>query len=141
MLVSRTFMRPVLLAAYTPVLYFALRVYPVLANSPGFDFLVPGNVLGRGYGVWLTLAMLISAAWEIRFHLRAPDRAQSFFHSLLAGVFAIGAALVVQLHGLSGPLPRVLSEAVSTILALLAIFSSAVLVCLFQRFNFLQIGR
>src|SRR5229473_1691311 len=141
MLTSRTLKRTVLLAAYTPVFYFALRVYPLLADSPGFDFLAPGNVLGRGYGVWLALAMLISAAWEIRFHLRAPDRAQSFFHSLLAGVFAIGAALVVQLHVLSGPLPRDLSEGVSTILALLALLPSAVLIYVAQRFNFLQIGR
>ncbi len=141
MLTSRTLKRTVLLAAYTPVFYFALRAYPLLADSPEFDFLVPGNVLGRGYGVWLALAMLISAAWEIRFHLRAPDRAQSFFHSLLAGVFAIGAALVVQLHVLSGPLSRDLSEGVSTILALLAILPSAVLIYLVQRFNFLQIGR
>jgi len=111
MLGSRALKRTVLLAAYTPVFYFALHAYPLLANSPGFDFLAPGNVLGRGYGVWLALAMLISAAWEIRFHLRAPDRAQSFFHSLLAGVFSIGAALVVQLHVLSGPLPRDLSDA------------------------------
>jgi signal transduction histidine kinase len=141
MLTSRTLKRTVLLAAYTPVFYFALRAYPLLADSPGFDFLAPGNVLGRGYGVWLALAMLISAAWEIRFHLRAPDRAQSFFHSLLAGVFAIGAALVVQLHVLSGPLPRDLSEGVSTILALLALLPSAVLIYVAQRFNFLQIGR
>ncbi len=141
MLTSRTLKRTVLLAAYTPVFYFALRAYPLLADSPGFDFLAPGNVLGRGYGVWLALVMLISAAWEIRFHLRAPDRAQSFFHSLLAGVFAIGAALVVQLHVLSGPLPRDLSEGVSTILALLAILPSAVLIYLVHRFNFLQIGR
>jgi signal transduction histidine kinase len=141
MLTSRTLKRTVLLAAYTPVFYFALRPYPLLADSPGFDFLAPGNVLGRGYGVWLALAMLISAAWEIRFHLRAPDRAQSFFHSLLAGVFAIGAALVVQLHVLSGPLPRDLSEGVSTILALLALLPSAVLIYVAQRFNFLQIGR
>src|SRR5713101_1787484 len=128
MLGSRTLKRIVLLAAYAPVLYFALRVSPVLANSPGFDFLVPGNALGRGYGVWLTLAMLISAAWEIRFHLRAPDRAQSFFHSLLAAVFAIGAALVVQLHVLSGPMPRDLSDAASTALALVALLPSAVLI-------------
>src|SRR5712691_6409651 len=141
MLTSRKLKRTVLLAAYTPAFYFALRAYPLLADSPGFDFLAPGNVLGRGYGVWLALAMLISAAWEIRFHLRAPDRAQSFFHSLLAGVFSIGAALVVQLHVLSGPLPRDLSEGVSTILALLAILPSAVLIYLAQRFNFLQIGR
>src|SRR6266851_1921836 len=137
MLRSRTVKR----AAYVPVLYFGIHVYPLLADSPGFDFLVPGNALGRGYGLWLALAMLIGAAWEIRFHLRAPDQAQSFFHSLLAGVFAIGAALVVQLHVLSGPLPRDLSEGVSTILALLAILPSAVLIYLVHRFNFLQIGR
>ncbi len=141
MLTSRTLKRTVLLAAYVPVLYFALRVYPLLADSPGFDFLAPGNVLGRGYGVWLALAMLISAAWEIRFHLRAPDRAQSFFHSLLAGVFSIGAALVLQLHVLSGPMPRDLSDAASTALALVALLPSAVLIYLVQRFNFLQIGR
>src|SRR6266852_1543717 len=141
MLTSRKLKRTVLLAAYTPAFYFALRAYPLLADSPGFDFLVPGNALGRGYGVWLALVMLISAAWEIRFHLRAPDRAQSFFHSLLAGVFAIGAALVVQLHVLSGPLPRDLSESVSTTLALLAVLPSAVLIYLVYRFNFLQIGR
>ena len=141
MLGSRALKRTVLLAAYTPVFYFALHAYPLLANSPGFDFLAPGNVLGRGYGVWLALAMLISAAWEIRFHLRAPDRAQSFFHSLLAGVFSIGAALVVHLHVLSGPLPRDLSDAASTALALVALLPSAVLIYMVQRFNFLQIGR
>ncbi len=141
MLASRTLKRTALLAAYVPVLYFALRVYPLLASSPGFDFLAPGNALGRGYGVWLALAMLISAAWEIRFHLRAPDRAQSWFHSLLAGVFSIGAALVVQLHVLSGPMPRDLSDAASTALALVALLPSAVLIYLVQRFNFLQIGR
>ena len=141
MLASRTFKRIVLLAAYVPVLYFALRVYPLLADSPGFDFLAPGNVLGRGYGVWLALAMVISAAWEIGFHLRAPDRAQSFFHSLLAGVFSIGAALVLQLHALNGPMPRDLSDAASTALAFVALLPSAVLIYLVPRFNFLQIGR
>ena len=141
MLASRTLKRTVLLAAYAPALFFVSRVYPLLADSPGFDFLAPGNVLGRGYGVWLALAMLLSAAWEIRFHLRAPDRAQSFFHSLLAGVFSIGAALVLQLHVLSGPMPRDLSDAASTALAFVALLPSAVLIYLVQRFNFLQIGR
>jgi len=141
MLASRILKRTVLLAAYAPALYFTSRVYPLLADSPGFDFLAPGNVLGRSYGVWLTLAMLLSAAWEIRFHLRAPDRAQSFFHSLLAGVFSIGAALVLQLHVLSGPMPRDLSDAASTALAFVALLPSAVLIYLVQRFNFLQIGR
>jgi signal transduction histidine kinase len=133
--------RALLFAAYAPALYFALRVYPLLANSPGFDFLVPGNVLGRAYGVWLAAAMVLSAGWEIRFQLRATKQSESFFHSLLAGVLAIGAAIVVQLHVLSTPLPRDLAEGVSTLLALLAIVPSAVLIYLVQRFNFLQIGR
>jgi signal transduction histidine kinase len=141
LLTSLPLKRIVLLAAYVPVLYFVLRVYPLLANSPGFDFLVPGNALGRGYGAWLTLAMLVSAAWNIRFYLGASDRAQSWFHGLLAGVFSIGMALVLQLHVLSGPMPRDLSEAASTALALLGLLPSAVLIYLVQRFNFLQIGR
>jgi two-component system, NtrC family, sensor histidine kinase HydH len=138
---SRALKRTVLLAAYAPASYFVFHVYPSLANSPGFDFLVPGNVLGRAYGVWLAAAMVVSAGWEVRFHLSAPEQSQSFFHSLLAGVFAIGAAMVVQLHVLGGALPRDLSEDVSTVLALLAILPSAVLIYLVLRFNFLQIGR
>ena len=141
MLGSQTIKRTVLLAAYAPVLYFALRVYPQLANSPKFDFLIPGNALGRGYGLWLALAMLISAAWEIRFQLRAPNRAQSWYHSLLAGVFAIGAALIMQLHVLSGPMPRDFSSAASTALAFAALLPSAILIYMVQRYNFLQIGR
>ena len=141
MLGSQTIKRTVLLAAYAPVLYFALRVYPQLANSPKFDFLIPGNALGRGYGLWLALAMLISAAWEIRFQLRAPNRAQSWYHSLLAGVFAISAALIVQLHVLSGPMPRDFSSAASTALAFAALLPSAILIYMVQRYNFLQIGR
>ena len=141
LLTSPTLKRVVLVAVYAAALYFALRAYPLLANSPGFDFLVPGNALGRSYGVWLALAMVVGGAWNIRFYLQAQDRAQAWFHSLLAGVFAIGAALVIQLHVLSAPPPRDLSELVSTALALLALLPSAVLIYLVQRFNFLQIGR
>jgi two-component system, NtrC family, sensor histidine kinase HydH len=133
--------RTVLIAAYVPVLYFALRAYPLVASAPGFDFLVPGNALGRGYGVWLGLAMLLSAAWEIRFTMRAPDRPQEWFHGLLAGVFVIGAAMVVQLHVLAPPISSNLADVVSTSLALLGLLPLALLIYLVQRFNFLQIGR
>src|SRR6267154_2503188 len=141
MLRGGTLKRTLLIAGYAPALYFVLRAYPLLANSPGFDFLVPGNALGRGYGAWLALAMVICAGWEIRFHLSAANQMQSWFHSLLAGVFAIGAALTIQLHVVSGGLPRDLSNVASTALALLAILPSAVLIYLVQRYNFLQIGR
>ena len=133
--------RLVLLAAYAPVLYFALRVYPQLATAPGFDFLIPGNALGRGYGVWLGVALLVSAGWEVRFVWHAPDRPQRQFHSILASLFVAGAAMVAYLHVLGGPLPPDLSAGVSTALAWLAIPPSAILIYLVQRFNFLQIGR
>src|SRR5882762_2050113 len=141
MLRGGTLKRTLLVAAYAPALYFVLRTYPLIVSSPGFDFLVPGNALGRGYGAWLALAMVISAGWEIRFHLGAANQMESWFHSLLAGVFAIGAALAIQLHVVGGGLPPDLSNVASTALALLAILPSAVLIYLVQRYNFLQIGR
>lgn len=136
-----TLKRTLLLVCYAPVVYFALRAYEVLATSPGFDFLAPGNALGRGYGVWLALAMVVGGGWEIRFYLNAPDRVQAWFYGLMAGVLTVAAALTIQLHVVSGGLPRDLSEAASTALALAAILPSAVLIYLVQRFNFLQIGR
>jgi signal transduction histidine kinase len=141
MLRRRAFKRSVLLASYVPVMYFGLRAYPVLASSPGFDFLVPGNALGRGYGLWLTLSMLISATWEMRFRRRAPDRPQFHFHNLLAGVFFVSAAITLRLHVLGSHLPINLSDVASTGLALVGILPSAVLIYLVGRFNFLQIGR
>ncbi len=141
MLPEGSLKRTLLVAAYAPALYFVLRTYPLIVSSPGFDFLVPGNALGRGYGAWLALAMVICAGWEIRFHLGAANQMESWFHSLLAGVFAIGAALAIQLHVVGGGLPRELSNVASTALALLAILPSAVLIYLVQRYNFLQIGR
>jgi hypothetical protein len=121
MLRSRTLKRVILLAAYAPALYIALRVYPVLAASPGFDFLIPGNALGRGYGVWLALAMAVSAGWEGRFFRRAPDRPQQLFHALLLSLFVCGAALTFYLHVLGGPLSTDRAAWLSIILALLSI--------------------
>jgi signal transduction histidine kinase len=133
--------RVILLAAYVPVLYFALRVYPLLVSSPGFDFLIPGNALGRGYGVWLAVAMFVAAAWQVLFARRAPDRPQFRFHALLAVLFVAGVGMTVYLHVLSSPVLANFSEGVSTALALLAVVPSAILIYLVYRFNFLQIGR
>ena len=140
-LANRFLKRVVLLAAYAPALYFALRVYPLAAGSAGFDFLIPGNALGRGYGVWLAAAMLVSAAWEKQFARRAPDKPQLWFHRLLLAVFVAGAAMTFYLHVLGGPLSPSLSDRLSTALSLLAILPSAVLIYLIYEFNFLQIGR
>src|SRR5258708_27595377 len=141
MLPGGSLKRTLLVAAYAPALYFVLRTYPLIVSSPGFDFLVPGNALGRGYGAWLALAMVIGAGWEIRFHLGAANQMESWFHSLLAGGFAIVAALAIQLHGVGGGLPRDLSNVANTTLALLAILPSAVLIYLVPRHNFFSIDR
>lgn len=141
LLKTRNLKRVVVLAGYAPIVYFALRVFPQIATAPGFDFLIPGNALGRGYGVWLGTALLVSAGWEVRFVWEAPDKPQRLFHSILASLFVAGAAMVAYLHVLNGPLPPNFSVGVSTALAWLAIPPSAVLIYLVQRFNFLQIGR
>jgi signal transduction histidine kinase len=131
----------VVLASYAPVLYFALRVYPQLLTEPGFDFLLPGNTLGRGFGAWLAIAMLISAGWEAKFWQVAPDAPQRWFHGLLSGLLLAGAGMVFSLHVLGGPSSTNASAVVSVTLALMAIVPSALLIYLVQRFNFLQIGR
>ncbi len=138
---SRPLKRVVLFAAYAPVLYFTLRVYPQLATTAGFNFLIPGNAFGRGYGVWLGLAMLISGWWEVRFTVRSPDQPQRMFHSFLAAIFVAGAAMILYLHDFGGPLPPSLAAGITVTLALVAIVPSALLIYLVLRYNFLQIGR
>jgi signal transduction histidine kinase len=141
MLPSRPLKRVVLFAAYAPLLYFGLRVYPHLAASAGFDFQNPGNALGRWYGIWLGLAMLISGWWEMRYTVRAPDQPQRMFHSCLAAIFVAGGAMILYLHDFGGPLPPSLAAGITVTLALAAIVPSALLIYLVLRYNFLQIGR
>lgn len=133
--------RFLLIAAYAPIVYFVLHYFPRIATSPGFDFLVPGNALGRGYGVWLVIGLVVSAVWEVRFAGVAPDRAQRLFHRMLAALFVAGAGLVLYLHVLGGPLVANISVLLSTALAWLAIPPFTALIYLVLRFNFLQIGR
>ncbi|MGB8659413.1 MAG: ATP-binding protein [Candidatus Acidiferrum sp.] len=138
---GRTLERLLLLAAYAPILYFLLRYFPQIVTSPGFDFLIPGNALGRGYSIWLGIALFVSAGWESRFAFVAPDRAQRQFHGLVAGLFVAGAGMVFYLHVFGGPLSTSVSILVSTMLAWLSIPPFTILIYLVLRFNFLQIGR
>ena len=133
--------RLALLAGYAPIIYFALHYFPEIVISPGFDFLVPGDALGRGYGVWFAIALLVSAAWEVRFGWASPDRAQKLFHATVAGLFVAGAVMVSYLHVLGGPLSPETSVLISTALSWLAIPPFTTLIYLVLRFNFLQIGR
>ena len=141
MIRNRAVKRVILLAAYAPVVYFGLRVIPQILAAPSFDFLIPGNVLGRSYGVWLAGALILGAGWEIRFTGVAPDRPQKRFHETLAVLFAIGTALVIYLHVYVAPVSQNFSVIMSTALAWLSIPPFTILIYLVLRFNFLQIGR
>src|SRR2546422_6898696 len=87
-----------LAAFYVPVVYFALRVYPILLSGRGFDFLTPGNSLGRGFGIWLGAALVFSSVWEMRFSRSAPDDRQEIFHRVLASGLLVTAFLIFELH-------------------------------------------
>jgi signal transduction histidine kinase len=138
---GHTLKRILLLAAYAPIVYFVAHYFPRIVTLPEFDFLIPGNALGRGYGVWLGIALLVSAGLEIRFAAVAPGRAQRQFHVSVAGLFVVGSGMVFYLHVFGGPLSSNVSVLISTALAWLAIPPFTILIYLVLRFNFLQIGR
>lgn len=128
-------------AMYVPVLYFGLRVFPLLAGGASFDFLLPGNVLGAGYGVWLAAAMLVGVVWEWEFRRHTGDRQERGFHAAMAGFFALAAALVAYLYVIGGPRTPGAEAVLGTAMALAALVPGALLVYFVLRYNFLQIGR
>ncbi|HXM95574.1 MAG TPA: ATP-binding protein [Candidatus Dormibacteraeota bacterium] len=141
LLQARGWKRPAILVAFVPIIYFALWVYPKVVTAPGFNFLIPGDALGRCYAVWLAASLFVSVAWEIQFTRKAPDAPQKWFHALFTIVLAFCAALVLYLHVWTGRFSPNSAVVISSILALLPIAPSAALICLVQRFNFLQIAR
>src|SRR5437660_11407775 len=90
--------RVILPAAYAPIVFFGLRVYPLLANNSGLDLLAPGRALGFVYGVWVAVAFLICFWWQGRFSAEAPDAPQRTFQKQLARVFLAMGVLVLLLH-------------------------------------------
>ena len=132
--------RVILLAAYAPIVFFGMRVYPLLANNPGLDLLAPGRALGFVYGVWLAVAFLICFWWQGRFSAEAQDAPQRTFHKQLARFFLAIGVLVLLLHAAPG-LSLAGAEELSMALALLAMIPFAVMIWMVLKFNFLNIGR
>ncbi|MBZ5702063.1 MAG: hypothetical protein LAN84_09470 [Acidobacteriia bacterium] len=127
--------------AYLPAVYFAAQAYPRQATGYGFGFVDRGNVLGWVYSLWLGAALLYCVRPEMRLAEAAGIAPVRGFHRFLAGLFGVGAALVVYLHVFSGPANAGLGSALNTALLLLPILPLAVLIYLVQRYNFLEIGR
>src|SRR5438445_2331972 len=133
--------RVILLAAYAPIVFFGLRVYPLLANNSGLDLLAPGRALGFVYGVWLAVAFLICFWWQGRFSAEAPYAPQRTFHKQLARFFLAIGVLVLLLHATPEGLSLAGAEKLSTALAFLAMIPFAVMMWMVLQFNFLNIGR
>jgi len=133
--------RVILLAAYAPIVFFGMRVYPLLANNSGLDLLAPGRALGFVYGGWLAVAFLICFWWQGRFSAEASDAPQRKFHKQLGRFFFAIGVLVLLLHAAPGGLSLAGAERLSTGLALLAMIPFAVMMWMVLKFNFLNIGR
>src|SRR6266436_2517861 len=141
LLKSRNTKRILVSAAYAPILFLGLRVYPLLANYSGFDLLAPGRVLGLTYGVWLGVSLLACFWWQRRFTADAPDDPQRTFHKQLAKFFLLIALLILCLHVFQDTFGAALTGELSTSLAVAAIIPFAVMLWMVQKFNFLNIGR
>ena len=133
--------RAIVAAFYLPLIYFALRLYPLLANGANFDLLSPNQVLGMAYGVWLAAAMLMSFWWQGRFFQDAPTPAERTFHKQLGKLFLVLSILVLVLHLFQARVPAEIAGEFTTAIAIATLVPFAVMLWLVQKYNFLNIGR
>ena len=138
---SRKKKRLFVVAAYAPLIYFALRFYPLLTNGANFDLLTPVRVLGLVYGAWLAGAMLVGFWWQLRFAKDAPTPPENTFHKQLARLFLAVSFFVLMLHLFQERLSAGVAGEISTALAIVTIVPFAVMLWLVQKYNFLNIGR
>jgi signal transduction histidine kinase len=132
-----------LLVAYAPAVLLLPHLFDALSLSDKFDFLLPGDVLGRLFQISLVSALLLSAGWQWRFVRVAPDEEQKSFHSVLRYDLAWIAVWIAILHSVPflGDSTRPFAEGVTIVIALFALAPLVSLIRNVQRFNFLQIGR
>src|SRR6267154_300129 len=133
-----------LVAAYGPALLLLPKLSEALRLRDGFSFLLPSNVLGPSFQVWLVSALTFSAAWQWRFVKSAPDAEQKSFHRALCSNLSLIAVWMALLHFVFPRLGRVTEQSAEVYITTVGLFALAPLVALIrnvQRFNFLQIGR
>jgi signal transduction histidine kinase len=133
-----------LAVAYLPPVLLVPELYSALRARPGFDFVLPGNSLGKGFQIWLVSGLLVSAFWQRRFAKAAPDDEQRSFHSTLQFYLVWVAVWILALHFGFSRLAGFTEQNATIITTMVACFGLAPLVALIrnvQRFNFLQIGR
>src|SRR5208282_3700103 len=126
--------------AYVPGVLLLPYLYSALRLRTGFDFVAPGNSLGKLFQIWLVASLLISAWWQWRFSKAAPDKQQKLFHrSVLNSLMVLAVWIsVTHLWGLTDNDTPMVTTSLAVAFVLLPLVS---LIRNVQRFNFLQIGR
>ena len=133
-----------LITAYGPAIVLSPMLYGALRLRSGFSFLLPSNVLGRPFQIWLVGALTMSAVWQWRFGRAAPDEEQKSFHRALRANSGLIAVWMALLHFVFPRLGKVTEQNAEVYITIVGLFAVAPLVALIrkvQRFNFLQIGR
>ena len=127
--------------AYLPSLFFLFVRIPEAIEKGSFDFVVPGNSLGRLYVVWLFVIAFVSGVWETKLSRRVRDESERDFHRLLGVLLASVLLLITAAHFITAGLSRTGRETLGTVLALLPLIPLAVLIYMVKRHNFLNIGK
>src|SRR5437588_9707385 len=133
--------RAILALFYLAGLHLALHRIPLLLQEGTFDFIGPGNSLGTGFAIVLSISLAWCAGWERRFATTVPDKPQSYFHWALLFFFSLAFLATGVLHIAPYPIPKQAIAMLETAFSLLPIVPFTVLIDLVYRRNFLQIGR
>jgi len=133
--------RLVLTLSYALVALFAIRAYPKLALSQGFDFLLPANSFGRSFAVFFAFSAIASAIWQFSFARATNNKNERVFHSFTGTGLSLCTLLVLLGQVLDFSLPLGTRAFAATALELFPIPLFAALIYAVQNYNFLQIGR
>ncbi len=133
-------LRGAALAAYLPVVYFLATQSPRLMDNLHLEFLRPGAVMGRLYGLWLVAAQVGCLVSHRVIARQVSDARQRRLHQAMTWFFALAAPLVGYVYVLGGPRDAAWSAAVSTAVLLAALVPSALFGYSVVRYNFLGMG-
>jgi signal transduction histidine kinase len=133
-----------LAGAYLPAVALVPRLYSALLQRSGFNFLLPSNSFGRVFQIWLVGALVVSAVWQWRLLISAPDGEQKAFHRALCFDLAWIGFWIALLHFLPSRWGWSTEQDLVVYTTVVTCFAVGPLIGLIrnvQRFNFLQIGR
>jgi len=130
-----------LAAAWLPAVALSIGFLQVVFHTTKFDFERPTHLFGLAFEVWLILAFLASAAWQIRFRAVAVVGEEKAFHRTLAAMMFLLSLLFAALFLRQRMFGPQAGDILSAALMIVSLVPLVLLIGNVERFNFLQIGR